>query len=304
LEVLVTGGSGLVGKNLVEVLRKRGISVNSPVRDELDLMMKKQVDDYLELRSPGVVVHCAGLVGGIHANIARPYDFAALNYSMGYNLVDGCIKNNIPKLINLGSSCMYPKEGMNPLTEGSILSGALEPTNEGYAIAKIAISRLCAYANMQYETNYKTLIPCNIYGKYDDFSLETSHLIPGVIHRMHATKQSGKEAMTIWGNGEVRREFMYASDLAEFICFSIENYDEIPELMNVGMGFDYSITEYYEMISEVVGYTGSFDFDLSKPVGMKQKLVDTTIQENLGWNPPTKTKSGIGKTYSYFLEHY
>ncbi len=121
---------------------------------------------------------------------------------------------------------------------------------------------------------------------------------------MHANKQSGKGAMTIWGNGEVRREFMYASDLAEFICFTIENYDEIPELMNVGMGFDYSIMEYYEMISEIVGYTGSFDFDLSKPVGMKQKLVDTTIQENLGWNPPTKTKSGIGKTYSYFLEHY
>jgi len=304
LEVLVTGGSGLVGKNLVEVLRKRGISVNSPGRGELDLMMKKQVDDYLELRLPDIVVHCAGLVGGIHANIARPYDFAALNYSMGYNLVDGCIKNNIPKLINLGSSCMYPKEGMNPLIEESILTGALEPTNEGYAIAKIAISRLCAYANMQYDTNYKTLIPCNIYGKFDDFSLEASHLIPGVIHRMHANKQSGKGAMTIWGNGEVRREFMYASDLAEFICFTIENYDEIPELMNVGMGFDYSIMEYYEMISEIVGYTGSFDFDLSKPVGMKQKLVDTTIQENLGWNPPTKTKSGIGKTYSYFLEHY
>ena len=304
MEVLVTGGSGLVGKNLVEVLRKRGISVNSPGRGELDLMMKKQVDDYLELRLPDIVVHCAGLVGGIHANIARPYDFAALNYSMGYNLVDGCIKNNIPKLINLGSSCMYPKEGMNPLIEESILTGALEPTNEGYAIAKIAISRLCAYANMQYDTNYKTLIPCNIYGKFDDFSLEASHLIPGVIHRMHANKQSGKGAMTIWGNGEVRREFMYASDLAEFICFTIENYDEIPELMNVGMGFDYSITEYYEMISEIVGYTGSFDFDLSKPVGMKQKLVDTTIQENLGWNPPTKTKSGIGKTYSYFLEHY
>lgn len=304
MEVLVTGGSGLVGKNLVEVLRKRGISVNSPGRGELDLMMKKQVDDYLELRLPDIVVHCAGLVGGIHANIARPYDFAALNYSMGYNLVDGCIKNNIPKLINLGSSCMYPKEGMNPLIEESILTGALEPTNEGYAIAKIAISRLCAYANMQYDTNYKTLIPCNIYGKFDDFSLEASHLIPGVIHRMHANKQSGKGAMTIWGNGEVRREFMYASDLAEFICFTIENYDEIPELMNVGMGFDYSIMEYYEMISEIVGYTGSFDFDLSKPVGMKQKLVDTTIQENLGWNPPTKTKSGIGKTYSYFLEHY
>ncbi len=148
MEVLVTGGSGLVGKNLVEVLRKRGISVNSPGRGELDLMMKKQVDDYLELRLPDIVVHCAGLVGGIHANIARPYDFAALNYSMGYNLVDGCIKNNIPKLINLGSSCMYPKEGMNPLIEESILTGALEPTNEGYAIAKIAISRLCAYANM------------------------------------------------------------------------------------------------------------------------------------------------------------
>ena len=264
-------------------------------------MMKKQVDDYLKRKIARCCRTLCRTGGGIHANIARPYDFASKNYLMGYNLVDGCIKNNIPKLINLGSSCMYPKEGMNPLIEGSILSGALEPTNEGYAIAKIAISRLCAYANMQYETNYKTLIPCNIYGKYDDFSLETSHLIPGVIHRMHATKQSGKGAMTIWGNGEVRREFMYASDLAEFICFSIENYDEIPELMNVGMGFDYSITEYYEMISEVVGYTGSFDFDLSKPVGMKQKLVDTTIQENLGWNPSYKNQKRNWKNLFVFL---
>lgn len=304
IEVLITGGSGLVGKNLVELLEKNGMSVDSPGRGELDLLEKKHVDDYLKRKSPEVVVHCAGLVGGIQANIARPYDFASKNYLMGYNLIDGCLKNNVAKVINLGSSCMYPKEAMNPLIEESILTGTLEPTNEGYAIAKIAISRLCAYANMQFGTKYKTLIPCNIYGKFDDFSLETSHLIPGVMHRMHATKHSGKGVITVWGDGEARREFMYASDLAEFICFSIEKYDKIPELMNVGMGFDFSIREYYDMISEIVGFKGSFDFDLSKPVGMKKKLVDTSIQKKLGWTPPTEMIDGLRKTYSYFLEHY
>ena len=304
MEVLVTGGSGMVGGNLVEALESRGLAVVYPEQEKLDLTVKEEVDRYFRKNTPGAVIHCAGLVGGIQANIDRPYDFAMQNISMGANIVNACIENEVEKLINLGSSCMYPREGKNPLSEGSILTGPLEPTNEGYAIAKIAVSRLCNYSNMQFGTDYKTLIPCNLYGKYDNFSLEKAHLIPGVIHRMHEINNSSYREIKIWGDGTARREFMYAADLSDFICFSLENYGKIPEEINVGMGFDLSVKEYYEIISDVIGFGGTFDFDLSKPTGMKQKLVDTSKQEDLGWKPPTSTIDGISNTYRYFIEEW
>ena len=222
--------------------------------------------------------------------------------SMGSNIVNSCLENSVEKLINLGSSCMYPREGHNPLKEESLLTGPLEPTNEGYAIAKIAVSRLCKYSNSQFGTDFKTLIPCNLYGKYDDFDLKKAHLIPGVIHRMHLHKKSGKESITIWGDGSARREFMYASDLADFICFALSEYNSVPEEINVGLGFDFTIKEYYQMIAEEIGYSGKFEFDLSKPTGMKQKLVDVSKQEALGWSPPTNTREGIRKTYRHFMD--
>jgi GDP-L-fucose synthase len=304
VEVLVTGGSGMVGRNLVEALNSRGVTIVSPGRQKLDLTKKEEVDNYFRSKRPDAVVHCAGLVGGIQANISRPYDFAMQNISMGTNIVSACRENGVEKLLNLGSSCMYPKEGHNPLREDSILTGPLEPTNEGYAIAKIAVSRLCNYSNMQYGTDFKTLIPCNLYGKFDNFALDKAHLIPGVIHRMHVQHHSDEGEITIWGDGTARREFMYAADLADFVCFSLENYRKIPEEINVGMGFDLRVKDYYEIISDVIGFEGTFDYDLSKPTGMKQKLVDISRQKDLGWKPPTNTEEGISKTYRYFIEEW
>ena len=302
MKVLVTGGSGMVGSNLREKLNSLGIETISPKHEELDLTKQDEVASFFSRLKPDAVIHCAGLVGGIHANIERPYDFALENISMGSNIVSSCLENGVEKLINLGSSCMYPREGKNPLKEDSILSGPLEPTNEGYAIAKIAVSRLCKYSNSQFGTDFKTIIPCNLYGKYDDFDLKKSHLIPGVIHRMHLHKNSGKESITIWGDGSARREFMYASDLADFICFTLSDYGSVPQEINVGLGFDFTVKEYYKMIAEEIGYFGNFEFDLSKPTGMRQKLVDVSKQESLGWSPPTDTREAIGKTYSYFLD--
>ena len=302
MKVLVTGGSGMVGSNLREKLNSLGIETISPKHEELDLTKQDEVASFFSRLKPDAVIHCAGLVGGIHANIERPYDFALENISMGSNIVSSCLENGVEKLINLGSSCMYPREGKNPLKEDSILSGPLEPTNEGYAIAKIAVSRLCKYSNSQFGTDFKTIIPCNLYGKYDDFDLKKSHLIPGVIHRMHLHKNSGKGSITIWGDGSARREFMYASDLADFICFTLSDYGSVPQEINVGLGFDFTVKEYYKMIAEEIGYFGNFEFDLSKPTGMRQKLVDVSKQESLGWSPPTDTREAIGKTYSYFLD--
>ena len=302
MKVLVTGGSGMVGSNLREKLNSLGIETISPKQEELDLTKQDEVASFFSRLKPDAVIHCAGLVGGIHANIERPYDFALQNIFMGSNIVNSCLENGVEKFINLGSSCMYPKEGENPLTEDSILSGPLEPTNEGYAIAKIAVSRLCKYSNSQFGTDFKTMIPCNLYGKYDDFDLKKAHLIPGVIHRMHLHKNSGKDSIKIWGDGSARREFMYASDLAVFICFALSEYSSIPQEVNVGLGFDFTVKEYYQMIAEEIGYFGNFEFDLSKPVGMRQKLVDVSKQKSLGWSPPTDTREAIGKTYSYFLD--
>ena len=302
MRVLVTGGTGMVGSNLRDALNSLEIEVIAPNQEELDLTRQDDVLEYFRKNRPDAVIHCAGLVGGIQANIARPYDFAIQNLSMGSNIVKSCLESGVEKLINLGSSCMYPREGENPLKEEMILSGPLEPTNEGYAIAKIAVSRLCNYSNTQFETDFKTMIPCNLYGKYDDFDLKRAHLIPGVIHRMHLHNQSGEGSITIWGDGSARREFMYASDLADFVCFALSEYKSVPEEINVGLGFDFTVKEYYEMIAQEIGYNGDFAFDLSKPTGMKQKLVDTTKQEEMGWKPPTDTQEGIGKAYGFFMD--
>ena len=304
IRVLITGGSGMVGRNLIERMSSLDIETISPSREELDLTRQDEVLSYFRNERPDAVVHCAGLVGGIQANISRPYDFAMQNISMGSNIVGSCLETGVEKLINLGSSCMYPRDGENPLKEDLILSGPLEPTNEGYAIAKIAVSRLCNYSNAQFGTHFKTVIPCNLYGKYDNFDLKKAHLIPAVIHRMHTHKESGKGEITIWGDGSARREFMYASDLADFICVCLKDYESIPEEINVGLGVDFTVKEYYEAISEIIGYDGHFVFDLSKPVGMKQKLIDTSKQRRLGWEPSTDMRHGISKTYRHFMERY
>ena len=304
MKIFLTGSGGLVGSNIRE--NKPGyITLLTPEIDELDLLDKNAVREFLKLEKPDLIIHAAGIVGGIQANIKYPVKFLALNTLIANNLLIEARENKIRYFINLGSSCMYPRSAPNPLKEDMILKGELEPTNEGYALAKIYAQRLCEYINREENfQNYKTIIPCNLYGRYDKFDPKWSHLIPAVVKKIHEAKKRNMNKVEVWGDGTARREFMYAGDLADFIWFAIKNIDKIPSLINVGLGYDYSINEYYKAVSDVVGYDGEFIHDLSKPEGMKQKLVDNSKLEIIGWKPKHSLKEGIYKTYQYYLENY
>ncbi|MDA8982570.1 NAD-dependent epimerase/dehydratase family protein, partial [Gammaproteobacteria bacterium] len=223
---------------------------------------------------------------------------------MGLNLISTASDLGVPKLINLASSCMYPRFGVNPLAETQILQGELEPTNEGYGLAKILSTRLCEYINHENkDLSYKTLIPCNLYGRYDTFSLEFSHMIPAAIEKIHSAFLDSSNPVNIWGDGEARREFMSASDLADLVFYCVNNYDSMPQNLNAGLGHDYTINEYYDSVAAVIGYQGKFLHDLSKPVGMKRKLVDVHKLRDFGWEHKMSLQSGLKQAYDYFLEH-
>ncbi|MUP39647.1 GDP-L-fucose synthase family protein [Labilibaculum euxinus] len=304
MKIFLTGGSGLVGQNLKET-KPGNIELLTPGSQEVNLLNYSSIIDYLNKNQPDIIIHAAGIVGGIQANIANPVKFLCENTEMGNNILKAALEADITKVINLGSSCIYPKDAENPLKEDFILKGELEPTNEGYAIAKIYALRLCEYINKQYSTmHYKTLIPCNLYGRWDKFDPKHSHMIPAVIRKIHLAKKNGDSEVEIWGDGSAMREFMYAGDLAEFIWYSVNNFDDIPDLINVGLGYDHSILDYYEAIKEVIGFEGKFKFNLDKPVGMKQKLVSVSKLESLGWKARHSLMEGIEKTYQFYLEKF
>lgn len=301
--VLITGSTGMVGRNAAEMLIQKEFKILTPTRSELDLMNYEEVMRYFKSNQIDIVLHSAGLVGGIQANIEKPYSFLSVNSQIALNVINASIETGIERLINLGSSCMYPKDCQDELTEDLILTGSLEPTNEGYAIAKIMASKLCDYAQSEFGLSYKTLIPCNLYGKYDNFHPVKSHMIPAVIRKVHEAAKTNNP-VEIWGTGDARREFMFVEDLIDFITWSIDNYDQLPNLMNIGLGHDYSIKEYYEAIAEVIGFTGGFIHDLSKPEGMKRKLCSIQKQKQLGWKPKHSLTEGLEKTYQYYLKNH
>lgn len=282
--ILLTGGGGMVGNNLLEHPAISNYEVLAPRSSELDLCDAMAVQAYLHKHQPDLVIHAAGKVGGIQANMREPVSFLLDNLDMGRNIVWGSRQAGIKRLINLGSSCMYPRNHADPLHEEMVLKGELEPTNEGYALAKVVTSRLCQYIMREDASyQYKTLIPCNLYGRHDKFDPSHSHLIPAIIHKVYQAKQAGQTAVEIWGDGNARREFMYSGDLADAIIKSLSEFDSLPAVMNVGLGYDHTINEYYQAVAEVMGYKGSFDHDLSKPVGMSRKLVSVEKQKAWGW---------------------
>lgn len=302
MRVMLTGGGGMVGRNVLEHPAATDYEFIAPSSRELDLRDLAAVQGYLSRHRPDMVIHAAGKVGGIQANMREPVGFLLDNLDMGRNIVWAARQAGIKQLINLGSSCMYPRNHSEPLREELVLKGELEPTNEGYAIAKVVTARLCEYINREDASyQYKTLIPCNIYGRYDKFDPAHSHLVPAVIHKLHVAKQSGASSVEIWGDGTARREFMYAGDLAGCIIQSVKRFDTLPQAMNVGLGHDFTINEYYQIAKEVVGYTGSFTHDLSKPVGMKRKLVSVDKAQEWGWHAATSLREGIERTYQYYL---
>ncbi|WP_173423958.1 NAD-dependent epimerase/dehydratase family protein [Ensifer adhaerens] len=301
-KILLTGGGGMVGRNLVSLCRNVGIDIVAPGRSELDLLDFNQTQNVLKQLSPDLVIHAAGVVGGIQANIKNPVRFLSDNWAMGNNIVLAARSAGVARLLNLGSSCMYPRNSEDPLREDQVLSGTLEPTNEGYALAKCAVARLCEYVTRETpQFDYKTIIPCNLYGPFDKFDPGVSHLIPAIIHKLHVAKLRGETSVEIWGDGSARREFMFAGDLADAIVFAIANFASMPSLLNIGLGDDFTVNEYYQVAADVIGYDGSFAHDISKPVGMKRKLLDVTKQTMLGWAPRTTLRDGIRETYEYYL---
>lgn len=299
--VLLTGGSGMVGRNILEHPSAQEWSFFCPSSSELDFTDYKATVAHVGALKPDIIIHAAGKVGGIQANIVQPVGFLVKNMDMGRNILIAAHKTGVKKLLNLGSSCMYPRNASNPLKEDMILQGELEPTNEGYALAKIMTERLCRYINSEDpEYFYKTLIPCNLYGRYDKFEPEHSHLIPAIIHKIHHAIEAGHSTVEIWGDGSARREFMYAGDFAEAVIRSLDYFDSLPMVMNVGLGHDYSINDYYRTAAKVMGYKGSFIHDLSKPAGMKQKLVSIEKQRAWGWQSNISLTEGIVETYKYY----
>lgn len=295
----------MVGSNFLEHRAAGGYEILSPSRAELDLLDYGAVCSVIEEFRPDVVVHAAGKVGGIEANIREPVRFLLDNLDMGRNVVWAAHNAGIKCLINLGSSCMYPRDVATPFCEAFVLKGELEPTNEGYALAKVVVARLCQYISREFpDSKYKTLIPCNIYGRHDKFDPEESHLVAAIIYKLHKAKVTSAPYVDIWGDGSAKREFMYAGDLADLIWRTILNLETLPDIMNVGVGRDFTVKEYYEAAARVVGYTGGFKHDLNKPVGMGKKLLNIERSLAWGWQAKTSLEQGLEKTYKYYLEQF
>lgn len=305
MKILVTGSGGMVGRNLVSLLRAQGAHhVLEPRKAELDLLDRNATLDYLNMQRPDFVLHAAGRVGGIKANMENQASFFLENMLMGVNLFDACVAAKVERVINLSSSCIYPRDYRQPLVETDLFASPLEPTNEGYALAKLSVLRYGSFLSKENARFHcKTVIPPNLYGPWDKFDLQNAHLIPAVIRKIHGAMKAGNEPVEIWGDGSARREFMYVSDLCQFLAMALERFDSLPDLLNVGLSRDYSVKEYYECVAKLLGYRGEFKFRTDMPTGMKQKLLDSTLAHVWGWRPNYDLEDGLKATIKYFMEH-
>ncbi|MFK7940469.1 MAG: GDP-L-fucose synthase family protein [Roseovarius sp.] len=305
MKVFLTGGRGMVGLAVQDDPAAAGHNIVAPSSADLDLTDRRAVMAAVAEAKPDLVIHAAGKVGGIQANMADKAGFLTDNMDMGLNIVLAAQAAGVPQLLNLGSSCMYPHDAPNPLVEESLGKGELEPTNEGYGLAKLAVARLCSFLSEQHDgLSYKTLMPCNLYGLHDKFDPARSHLVPAIIRKVHEAKLSGAPSVEIWGDGTARREFMFAGDLADGIWAGVARFEDLPGFMNIGLGHDHSINDYYAKTAEVIGWQGTFTHDLSKPTGMQQKLVSVARLDAFGWTPKHTLAEGLAVTYAHFKEHH
>jgi len=302
-KIYVAGHRGLVGSAVLRVLEGQGYT-NLLVRThaELDLTDQAAVRNFFASERPAAVILAAARVGGIHANDSRPAEFLRDNVMMQSNVIDAAYHSGARKLVFLGSSCIYPKLAPQPIKEDYLLSGPLEPTNEWYAVAKIAGLKMCEAYRRQYGFNAISLMPTNLYGPGDNFDLQNSHVLPALIRRFHEARIRGDSVVTIWGTGTPRREFLHVDDLADAVRFLLETYDAGP-IVNVGCGEDVTIRELAETVAAVTGYQGGLAFDPSKPDGTPRKLLDTSRLTALGWRPAIRLREGIESTYAWFKGH-
>jgi GDP-L-fucose synthase len=301
--IYVAGHRGLVGSNLVQVLKERGFSnILTPPRSELDLLDQQAVLRFFESERPEYAIVCAAKVGGILYNKQYQADFLYENVLLAANVVHAAHLTGVKKLLFLGSSCIYPRQATQPIVEDSLLTGPLEPTNEGYALAKIVGLKLCEKYRQQYGRNFISAMPTNLYGPGDNFHPEHSHVIPGMMRRFHEAKVEGAKQVVIWGSGSPMREFLYITDLAEALYMLMESYEESGTI-NVGTGQDVSISELAGLMKDVTGFKGEIVYDRSKPDGMMRKVLDVSRINTLGWKPRVSLGEGLERTYSWALKH-
>jgi GDP-L-fucose synthase len=301
--IYIAGHKGMVGSAISRVLISKGYTnLIARTSRELDLKNQQAVALFFENEKPAIVIDAAARVGGILANNNYPYQFLMENMQIQNNLIENSLKYNVEKFIFLGSSCIYPKLAEQPLKEECLLTGTLEPTNEWYAIAKITGIKACEAIRKQFNKDYVSLMPTNLYGTHDNFDLKTSHVLPAMLRKFHEAKENNNAPVILWGTGAPMREFLFVDDLAEAVVFALEN--KLPDhLYNVGTSTDLTIKELAETIQKAVGHTGEIIWDITKPDGTPRKLLDVSKMHNLGWNHKINLEKGIEKTYAWFLEN-
>jgi len=302
-KIFVAGHRGLVGSALVRRLEREGFT-NLATRDrsQLDLLNQASVDRFFAEAKPAIVVLAAARVGGIKANDDLPVEFLLENIQLQNNVIRAAHENGVRKLLFMGSSCIYPKHAPQPIPESALLTGPLEPTNEAYAIAKIAGIKLCQAYAREYGANFISAMPTNLYGPNDNFDLLSSHVLPALLRKAHEARKREEREMLVWGSGKPRREFLHVDDLAAACVFLLEKYDSA-EIINVGCGEDISIRELAELICDVVGFQGDLTWDATKPDGTPRKLLDVSKLHGLGWRHTIGLREGIAKTYEWFLQN-
>ncbi len=303
-KIYVAGHRGMVGSAVCRALTTAGFTnITGKTSEALDLKNQQAVIQFFEEEEPEVVIDAAARVGGILANNNFPYPFLMENLQIQNNLIDAAHKNDVKKFIFLGSSCIYPKLAPQPIKEEHLLTGPLEPTNEWYAIAKITGVKACEAIRKQFRKDFLSLMPTNLYGPFDNFDLQTSHVLPAMIRKFHEAKENGHADVTLWGTGKPMREFLHVDDIAEAVVFAVEN--TLPEhLYNVGTGTDVSIKQLAESIQNAIGHEGKIVWDTSKPDGTPRKLMDSTKLNKLGWKHSIELPQGIAKTYDWFLKNH
>jgi GDP-L-fucose synthase len=299
-KIYVAGHTGLVGSAIYRKLKSEGYTnIITKTHKELDLTNQAKTQEFFENEKPEYVFLAAAKVGGIQANNTYPADFAYVNLMIESNVIKASYDYGVKKLLLLGSSCIYPKLSSQPIKEEYLLTGPLEPTNEAYAIAKIAGLKMCQYFNRQYGTNFISVMPTNLYGPNDNFDLETSHVLPALIRKFHEAKINNSPYVEVWGTGTPKREFLHVDDLADAVIYLMNNYDE-NEPINIGTGEDISINELAELIKEIVGYEGEIRFDTTKPDGTPRKLLDVSRLHSTGWKHKIDLREGIKQTYEWY----
>lgn len=303
MRVLITGAAGMLGSALLRVFKLKDEHTLLPLtRNDLDLRNKSDFERQVKSFRPDFVIHAAAKVGGIQANISHPVEFLAENLQMDTNVITTSLNEDVLNLLYIGSSCMYPKDYRQPLLESDLLKAPLEPTNEGYALAKIAGAKLCEYASQSVGVAYKTIIPSNLYGPGDNFNPKSSHLLASIVRKVHEAKTSKSDEIEVWGSGNARREFTYIDDLSAWVVSNAQRLSDLPPLLNIGLGVDHSVNEFYEVAMDTIGYRATLKHDLTKPEGMQSKLMSSKLaRERFNWNPQTDLKTGITKTYEWFL---